>query len=86
MYNYLYIYIYIYIYDIFKRYTTVEPVHNGLLGTYQKCPNYQDVMIFLVIYYDLHTIKCVDYAGVRSNLFSSDQVPKLKQLVCSCIP
>ena len=48
--------------------TYSEPVYYGHIGTSQKCPNYQGVLIFQVI---LHnnvsfgtTARCVDYAGV----------------------
>ena len=48
---------------------TVEPVYYGHLGTSQKCPDYQGVLIFQV---SLHnnvsfgtTARCVDYAGVH---------------------
>ena len=47
---------------------TVEPVYYGHLGTNQKCPDYQGVLIFQVSSYDkapFGTItKCVDYARV----------------------
>ena len=47
---------------------TEEPVYYGHLGTNQKCPDYQGVLIFQVTLYDkpqFGTItKCVDYAGV----------------------
>ena len=47
---------------------TVEPVHYGHLGTSQKCPDYQGVLIFQVSSYDkapFGTItKSVDYACV----------------------
>ena len=48
---------------------TVEPVHYGYpLGTNDKSPDYQGVLIFQVSLYDkapFRTIpKCVDYTGV----------------------
>ena len=46
----------------------MELVYYGHLGTSKKCPDYQDVLIFLAYLYDkapFGTItKCVDYAGV----------------------
>ena len=33
--------------------STVEPVYYGHLGTNQKCPDYQEVLIFQVISCDL---------------------------------
>ena len=48
---------------------TVEPVYYGHLGTNQRCPDYQGVLIFLVSLYDkapFGTIaRCPDYAGVH---------------------
>ena len=38
---------------------TVEPVYYGHLGTNQKCPDYQGILIFRVSLYG-----CVDYRGV----------------------
>jgi len=47
---------------------TVEPIDYGHLGTNQMCPDYQGVLIFQDILYDLSAIrtltKCVDYTGV----------------------
>ena len=34
------------------KHTTVEPVYYGHLGTKQKCPDYQGVLIFQVSSYD----------------------------------
>ena len=49
--------------------TTVEPVYDGHLGTSQKCPDYQGVLIFQVSLHNnvsFGTItRCVDYAGVH---------------------
>ena len=49
--------------------TTVEPVYYGHLGTSQKCPDYQGVLIFQVSLHDDvsfgTTARCVDYAGVH---------------------
>ena len=49
--------------------TTVEPVYYGHLGTSQKCPDYQGVLIFQVSLHDNvsfgTTARCVDYAGVH---------------------
>ena len=49
--------------------TTVEPVYYGHLGTNQRCPDYQGVLIFQVSLYDkplFGTIaRCPDYAGVH---------------------
>ena len=46
----------------------MEPVYYGHLGTIQKCPDYQGVLIFQVSLYDkapFGTInKCVDYTDV----------------------
>ena len=47
----------------------MEPVYYGHLGTNQKCPDYQGVLIFQVSLYDKATpfgtiTKCVDYVGV----------------------
>ena len=52
-----------------KLWNTVKPVYYGHLGTTQKCPDYQGVLIFQVSLYDkaapFGTItKYVDYAGV----------------------
>ena len=48
---------------------TVEPVYYGHLGTSQKCPDYQDVLIFQVSLHDNvsfgTTARYVDYAGVH---------------------
>ena len=48
---------------------TVEPVCYGHLGTSQKCPDYQGVLIFQVSLHDNvsfgTTARCVDYAGVH---------------------
>ena len=48
--------------------TTVEPVYYGHLGTDQKCPDYQGVLIFQVSLYEKApygtTTKYVDYTGV----------------------
>ena len=49
---------------------TVEPVYyHGHLGTNQRCPDYQGVLIFQVSLYDkvpFGTIaRCPDYAGVH---------------------
>ena len=45
---------------------TVEPVYYGHLGTNQKYPDYQGVLIFQVNLHDKAQFgtKCVDYAGV----------------------
>ena len=47
----------------------ITPVYYGRLGTSQKCPDYQGVLIFQI---SLHnnvsfgtTARCVDYAGVH---------------------
>ena len=49
--------------------TTVEPVYYGHLGTSQKCPDYQGVLIFQVSLHDNvsfgTTARCVDYAGIH---------------------
>ena len=46
----------------------MEPVYYGHLGSNQKCPDYQGVLIVQVSLYDkapFRTItKCLDYAGV----------------------
>ena len=51
------------------RTDTVEPVYYGHLGTSQKCPDYQGVLIFQVSLHDNvafgTTARCVDYAGVH---------------------
>ena len=48
---------------------TVEPVYYGHIGTSQRCPDYQGVLIFQVSLYDkapFGTIaRCPDYAGVH---------------------
>ena len=48
---------------------TVEPVYCGHVGTNQKCPDYQGVLIFQVSLHDNvsfgTTARCVDYAGVH---------------------
>ena len=48
---------------------TVEPVYYGHLGTNQRCPDYQGVLIFQISLYDkapFGTIaRCPDYAGVH---------------------
>ena len=49
--------------------STVEPVYYGNLGTSQRCPDYQGVLIFQVNLHDNvsfgTTARCVDYAGVH---------------------
>ena len=54
--------VYMYVY-------TVEPVYYGHLGTTQKCPGYQGVLIFQVSLHDNvsfeTTARCVYYAGVH---------------------
>ena len=51
------------------EYCTVEPVYYGHLGTNQRCPDYQGVLIFQVNLHDNvsfgTTARCVDYAGVH---------------------
>ena len=51
------------------HWSTVEPVYYGHLGTSQKCPDYQGVLIFQVSLHDNvsfgTTARCVDYAGVH---------------------
>ena len=66
-----------YTYPIICKYTeknellafTVEPVYYGHLGTSQKCPDYQGVLIFQVSLHDNvsfgTTARCLDYAGVH---------------------
>ena len=53
----------------FEKLHTVEPVYYGHLGTNQRCPDYQGVLIFQVSLYDkalFGTIaRCPDYAGVH---------------------
>ena len=48
---------------------TVEPVYYGHVGTSQKCPDYQGVLIFQVSLHDNvsfgTTARCLDYAGVH---------------------
>ena len=48
---------------------TVEPVYYGHLGTNQRCPDYQVVLIFQLSLYDkapFGTIaRCPDYEGVH---------------------
>ena len=48
---------------------TMEPVYYGHLGTNQRCPDYQGVLIFQVSLYDkapFGTIaRCPDYAGAH---------------------
>ena len=48
---------------------TVEPVYYGHLGTNQRCPDYQGVLIFQVNLYDKAPFgiiaRCPDYAGVH---------------------
>ena len=55
--------------QISKIRSTVEPVYYGHLGTNQRCPDYQGVLIFQVGLYDkapFGTIaRCPDYAGVH---------------------
>ena len=54
--------------DVVIEYT-VEPVYYGHLGTSQKCPDYQGVLIFQVSLHDNvsfgTTARCLDYAGVH---------------------
>ena len=49
--------------------STVEPVYYGHLGTNQRCPDYQGVLIFQVSLYDkapFGTIaRCPGYAGIH---------------------
>ena len=67
---YIYIYIYIYIYTHTHMYTVEPAVYYGHLGTNQKCPDYQGVLIFQVnlhdklIMYHLRP-QLGDYAGVH---------------------
>ena len=70
----MYIHVQVYgFYDECKRkygsVNTVEPVYWGHLGTSQKCPDYQGVLIFQVSLHDdvsfVTTARCVDYAGVH---------------------
>ena len=53
----------------YQTHNTVEPVYYGHLGTSQKCPDYQGVLIFQVSLHDnvsfWTTTRCVDYAGVH---------------------
>ena len=72
--NLKYIQKFIYLCEWFECYhvhlgTTVEPVYYGHLGTNQRCPDYQGVLIFQVSLYDkvpFGTIaRCPDYAGVH---------------------
>ena len=57
------------LYSHSDRWYTVEPVYYGHLGTSQKCPDYQVVLIFQVSLHDNvsfgTTARCVDYAGVH---------------------
>ena len=52
-----------------KNSITVEPVYYGHIGTSQKCPDYQGVLIFQVSLHDNvsfgTTARCLDYAGVH---------------------
>ena len=52
-----------------KQLYTVEPVYYGHLGTNQRCPDYQGILIFQVSLYNkapFGTIAtCPDYAGVH---------------------
>ena len=52
-----------------QKHYTVEPVYYGHLGTSQKCPDYQGVLIFQVSLHDNvsfgTTARCLDYAGVH---------------------
>ena len=54
---------------IYGKQNTVEPVYYGHLGTNQRYPDYQSVLIFQVSLYDkapFGTIaRCPDYAGVH---------------------
>ena len=70
---------------------TVEPVYYGHLGTSQKCPDYQGVLIFQVSLHDNvslgNTARCVDYADVHIFKCPDQQVPlytvaKQKHLGC----
>ena len=57
------------LHDRAGTYGTVEPVYYGHLGTSQKCPDYQGVLIFQVSLHDNvsfgTTARCLDYAGVH---------------------
>ena len=59
----------IYVHQKHLRSYTVEPVYYGHLGTSQKCPDYQGVLIFQVSLHDNvsfgTTARCLDYAGVH---------------------
>ena len=48
---------------------TVEPVYYGHLGTNQRCPDYQGILIFQASLYDKAPFgiiaRCPDYAGVH---------------------
>ena len=63
--------LYVMYYVASYRYSTitVEPVYYGHLGTNQRCPDYQGVLIFQISLYDkapFGTIaRCPDYAGVH---------------------
>ena len=43
----------------------MEPVYYGHVGTSQKCPDYQGVLIFHDNVSFGTTARCVDYAGVH---------------------
>ena len=59
----------VYIRQSISACVTVKPVYYGHLGTNQRCPDYQGVLIFQVSLYDKApfgtTAKCPDYAGVH---------------------
>ena len=48
---------------------TVESVYYGHLGTNERCPDYQGILIFQVSLYDKASFgtiaRCPDYAGVH---------------------
>ena len=48
------------------KYSTVGPVYYGHLGTSQKCPDYQGVLVSLHDNVSFGTTaRCVDYTGVH---------------------
>ena len=69
--------------------STVEPVYYGHLGTSQKCPDYQGVLIFQVSLHDKVsfgiTARCEDYTGVRIMQVSTFSSVLINRFHCSDI-
>ena len=74
---------------IYRFHCTVEPVYYGHLGTNQRCPDYQGVLIFQVSLHDKApfgtTARYPDYAGVHIFKCPDLQVPLYLLYAESCV-